>query len=309
MVQSLHVVSLTHLRSAHPEAYSQGRQRYRALNLSTLRCGRQCPYCLSTGTDGNIRSHLRGHCVVILQRCMAQSERPLSSDWLSGEHAPTSDSLLPQVPDLATTCEDGLLPLQAHGSPTSRCLGGSNGTTEQACKVRATAPRQTTRPKAPPALSASAKRAPSRVRSSGGEDTKAKTQTEPLVKSLAKLVLQQQEAIQAHTGSCGYMLHLGRDPVYSVVEQLILASKAWKQAMEQQDSTVKEPLRALLLKLVMCLLMGKVAEMNKEGGEKHAKLALNASHQFFEQEWQSSSESLVPTSKGPCRDSGGRSQN
>ena len=171
----------------------------------------------------------------------------------------------------------------------SRCVVGSHGAANQPSNIT----RRIRFKRPDPAAAAStgsthatsaAKRNPSRPRLGGGDDTRV----EPFVKSLAKLVLQQEEVLQAHSRACGYILHLGRTPEHSVVEQLIAGSKAWKQAVETHPSQIRKPLRALLYKLIMSSLMSKVADLTKESGEQSAKLCLNESHAFYEMAWQES---------------------
>ena len=125
-----------HLRSAHLEAYNQGRQAYRELDPSTIKSGRTCPFCHAPAAPGNIRSHLRGHCVVLLQRCMIGASNPLSNSWLSGADAPNSTPS-PPVQELVPHhhAASSHQSLRTYGHTASRCLGGSLGATDQASKI------------------------------------------------------------------------------------------------------------------------------------------------------------------------------
>ena len=119
-----------------------------------------------------------------------------------------------------------------------------------------------------------------------------------LVHSLARLVLQHQESLQAHNRSCGYVLHLGRHPDLSIVHLMTSTSMAWKEAMNKSPGQVKESLRVVLFKMIMANLVGRVAELSKESGETLAKQSLNASKQFFELRWSTATESLEAVPEG-----------
>ena len=159
---------------------------------------------------------------------------------------------------------------------------------------RAETPAQPTASAAPP----SNKRAASRARNVGGEQGKA----DPLIRNLARLVLQQQEALQAHGRACGYLLHLGRSESLAIVPQLVQTSKAWKEAMEKASQSIREPLRVLLFKVVMGTLMMRMAELQKAMKDKKnplVQLCLNDSERLYSVEWDQATETLKQVIGGP----------
>ena len=185
---------------------------------------------------------------------MARFIYPLRSDW----HRYLPDLAPPEVvpPSFEREEADGQLqrckaeqPVRASRRTTQGCVAGPARTSQQACQIR----RRITGKRPDPRVQCSC------PRHSGGAGA---SRGEPLVKTLAELVLAQQEAIQAHSRACGFLLHLGRAPETSVAAQLISTSQASKQAMEKTPNSVKEPLRVLLLKMLMGSLLGRMGEIS-----------------------------------------------
>ena len=134
-----------HLRSSHGSDVAAGMTKYREIDLSALKAGRQCPFCLLLGSSSQISGHLRGHCVVLLQRCMAQSTKPQSPDWrryIPSEVVPSCDRVEQDSTEVSPPCQHpspshaaGTAVVQTSRPTTSRCLGSTSRTPLKAGKV------------------------------------------------------------------------------------------------------------------------------------------------------------------------------
>ena len=122
--------SLTyHLRCEHGEAFAHGKMRYKSLDFRALGPSRQCSLCKLVGSTANIRNHIKAHCVVILQRCMAQLADPLSPHSLRPE-APVSTQQAGQDFD------DDIFSLHADGCAAQGRLGHVVRTGSEEIKIR-----------------------------------------------------------------------------------------------------------------------------------------------------------------------------
>ena len=85
---------------------------------------------------------------------------------------------------------------------------------------------------------------------------------ESLVRQLSRLVLQQQEQLQATLRSTSYVIHLGRG-ADGVVEHMLRATRRWKECLLEDATSIKEPLRVVLLKSLMSSLLLRHTELLK----------------------------------------------
>ena len=61
-----------HIKSAHAVEFQNGMLAYALANLSALKIRHQCPFCMVTmRSTWNMRTHVRSHCLVLLQRFIA----------------------------------------------------------------------------------------------------------------------------------------------------------------------------------------------------------------------------------------------
>ena len=71
----------SHLSRAHPKEVARAKLRYKAADLSSLKCRQRCPFCkLAIMDTSNLRAHVRSHCLVLLQRFIAGFPFPLDPD-------------------------------------------------------------------------------------------------------------------------------------------------------------------------------------------------------------------------------------
>ena len=67
-----------HLSRAHPKELAIAKSRYKKADFSSVSFRQQCPFCHLYMTDAsNMRSHVRSHCLVLLQRFLAGCPNPL----------------------------------------------------------------------------------------------------------------------------------------------------------------------------------------------------------------------------------------
>ena len=135
-----------HLKAVHKDEYLAGHRAYASLDLTPALTQLTCIACGYVPTSCNRMYHLRGRCMVILQRCMAQVPNPLaSSEYLAGEevswetakeqqpeHHEQQAQLEQQAEHVATDDYSlGCRSLRSNGCSASRCLGRSSGRPDQ----------------------------------------------------------------------------------------------------------------------------------------------------------------------------------
>ena len=119
----------SHLSRAHPKEYAVAKQSYKTADFSALRFRHKCPFCKVEMKDlGNMRDHVRSHCIVLLQRFLAGYPYPLNPDQ-------------PGCPPSEQACQRAVghgedPDVHASGRTVDSSLGGPLSAPSQTCKVR-----------------------------------------------------------------------------------------------------------------------------------------------------------------------------
>ena len=118
-----------HLRSAHLLAFKCAKTKYCKADLSKLRIKHECPFChCKMDSQWNMRTHVRSHCLVLLQRFLAGFSDPTNPEQPglpAGEQASAD-----------TVC-DGEASLIHHVPSVGRSVAGCVGSTlREASKAR-----------------------------------------------------------------------------------------------------------------------------------------------------------------------------
>ena len=74
-----------HLKSAHALDYARATVEYKKANFSGFKFKHACPYCSTPQGSNNLLPHIKHHCVVLLQRFIAQCPDPLLQKTLGSE--------------------------------------------------------------------------------------------------------------------------------------------------------------------------------------------------------------------------------
>ena len=119
-----------------------------------------------------------------------------------------------------------------------------------------------------------------------------------MVRLLSRMVLMQQEQLQATLSSTSVVVHLSRGGA-SIVEIMLEASRRWKECMSEDASKIREPLRLVMFKSLMSALLLRHTELLKESAASAAShTVLNAERCYYEVHWDEKQDRLVPLHRG-----------
>ena len=133
-----------HLKSAHPDAYAVAKAGYEATSFKGLVFKTNCPYCKATfKKSSNLLPHIKHHCLVLLQRFVAQCPDPLqreSHDDNDDDDADASSGLVQHGFDgslrlssnSSNSCSIAVL---ASGERTKCSVGSASGAQSKACTL------------------------------------------------------------------------------------------------------------------------------------------------------------------------------
>ena len=123
-----------HIKFAHQVEFQRAMTAYRKADLSTVKFRHICPFCnAQMSSTGNMRTHVRSHCLVLLQRFIAGYPHPLNPE---SPDTPVSEQTYAYPRGHGEECSDSARAIPASRRTTQRGLGRSSTEASQACQIK-----------------------------------------------------------------------------------------------------------------------------------------------------------------------------